>query len=78
MTLEEMITYLSVTAKRCKADFVLVETHESIIAALRAGQAMRDGIFVPDYNGNKAELKHPWSVGEACRDWDAAIKEEDV
>jgi hypothetical protein len=85
MSIDDLVTYLSVTAERCKADFLLVEAHERIIAILRAGEALAFEAEVAerafcrlhnDAHGTEAVPVEFSGVSKARRVWDAAALEE--
>lgn len=63
MTVEEMVTYLAAEAKRDCDDTGISSACNNIIAALKAGQAMRLATNVKD-------------TRKAYAAWDAATKEE--
>lgn len=50
------------------------DTLKSIIAALRAGQAMRDSIVIANITGTPVQINGP--AAKAAEAWDAAIKED--
>jgi hypothetical protein len=75
MNLDEMISTLSDGGS--KAVLTRVEA-DSLIAALRAGQQMRDALELSEFDSGHVEgwvrSKDYYIAGKAVQDWDAAVK----
>jgi hypothetical protein len=69
MTIDEMIEYIE------RSDIKL-DIEKQIIAALRAGQAMRSCYILPGHPECPEGMIAAWDYEQACVAWDAATNSE--